>query len=252
MPWSECRIKPAQYAFTAEGLTSDLLSARGSLITPLLSEHSYLRLSGAHSESHGNSGAATMARWPASRPYADDGAVSPPQARPGCLAVQRNGRFLLAFFDDAESAATCLDIALPKRGATPANLSNGGCGPAGSPIRRRSERLPRRHRRANRKPGEAQGARLEGAGRASDHPAGTPCTLTEVNSHRFGQRNLALRGRSRWRRRRSPPPNRRTASRRRRRSAAGEWLACRRPSSSPPRKCRHRHPAARWVRQPVR
>ena len=93
------------------------------------------------------------------------------------MLFYRMGDFFELFFDDAKVAAACLDIALTKRGAD-----------AGEPIpmcgvpvhsaeaylaRLIKGRPPRRHRRADRKPGRsAQGARLEGAGRPRDRPPG--------------------------------------------------------------------------------
>ena len=93
------------------------------------------------------------------------------------LLFYRMGDFFELFFDDAKAAAACLDIALTKRGADggePVPMCGVPVHAAESYLARLIRgRSPRRHRRADRKPGRsAQGARVQGAGRARDHPAG--------------------------------------------------------------------------------
>ena len=82
------------------------------------------------------------------------------------LLFYRMGDFFELFFEDAKAAAASLDIALTKRGAD--------SGPFGRDVSRAADprRAPRRHRRADRKPGRStQGARVKGAGRPGDRPA---------------------------------------------------------------------------------
>ena len=159
------------------------------------------------------------------------------------LLFYRMGDFFELFFDDAKAAAACLDIALTKRGA------DGGepmpmCGVpvhAAECLSRPADprRPPRRHRRADREPGRgAQGARLEGAGRAGDRPAGHARHADRGGAARHRQRPIG------WRRSpapatngRSPPPTFRPAGSSW--SPAGpaswrpSWRGCRRPKPSP-------------------
>ena len=121
------------------------------------------------------------------------------------LLFYRMGDFFELFFDDAKIAASCLDIALTKRGAD-----------AGEPIpmcgvpvhsaeflsrAAHQGRKPGRHRRADGKScRSAKGARIQGAGRSRHRPARHPRHADRGDLARIVGRQLARRGRTRRRR----------------------------------------------------
>ena len=116
------------------------------------------------------------------------------------LLFYRMGDFFELFFDDAKAAAACLDIALTKRGADsgePVPM----CGVpvhAAECLSRAADprRAPRRHRRADRKPGRgAQGARAKALVDRAIVRLVTPGTLTEEALLDAGRGQLAGGGR---------------------------------------------------------
>ena len=121
------------------------------------------------------------------------------------LLFYRMGDFFELFFDDAQGRR-----ALPRHRADQARRRRRRAdpdvrraGPFGGGLSRAADprREPRRHRRADREPGRsAQGARLEGAGRPGDRPAGHAGHADRRDVARFGGGQLARGDRPRRRR----------------------------------------------------
>ena len=140
---------------------------------------------------------ASQGHGPRRRPDADDGAISPPQGggRRGS-AVLSDGRFLRDVFRRREGGGGVSGHRphQARRGRRRADPDVRRPGPFGRVLPRAPDqgRPSRCHRRADREPRRsAQGARLQGAGRPRDRPAGHAGNVDRGNPARVRLRQLA-------------------------------------------------------------